>query len=74
MKRRSLLAFFSAAPLVDRPARAQRDMPVVDFIKAVSPDLHAFVGTAPGEFPKAAAALGPDPRPALPLGANEVLG
>jgi hypothetical protein len=49
-------------------------MPVVDFIKAVSPDVHAVVGTAPGEFPKAAAAVGPDPRPALPLGANEVLG
>ena len=74
MKRRSLLAFFGAAPLVSRPARAQRDMPVVGFIKAVSPDARAFVGRASGEFPKAAAALGPDPRPALLLGANEVLG
>jgi putative ABC transport system substrate-binding protein len=42
MKRRSLLAFFGAAPLVSRPARAQRDMPVVGFLNPVSPDTYAF--------------------------------
>src|SRR6185295_11487741 len=42
MKRRSLLTFFGAAPLLGRPARAQRAMPVVGFMNPVSPDTYAF--------------------------------
>jgi len=39
MKRRSFLACFGAAPLVSRPARAQRDVPVVGFMNPVSPEV-----------------------------------
>ena len=46
MKRRSLLAFFGTAPLVSRPARAQREVPVVGFMNPVSPDTHAFNAVA----------------------------
>src|SRR4051794_24284382 len=47
MKRRSLLAFFGAAPLVvSRPAHAQREMPVVGFMNPVSPDTYAFNAAA----------------------------
>jgi putative ABC transport system substrate-binding protein len=42
MRRRSLLAFFGAAPVLSHPARAQRDMPVVGFMNPVSPDTYAF--------------------------------
>ena len=46
MKRRSLLAFFGTAPLVSRPARAQREVPVVGFMNPVSPDTYAFNAAA----------------------------
>ena len=42
MKRRSVLAFFGAAPLASRPARAQRDLPVVGFMNPVSPATYRF--------------------------------
>jgi hypothetical protein len=41
MKRRSLLTFLGAAPLVGRHARAQRAVPVVGFMNPVSPDTYA---------------------------------
>jgi hypothetical protein len=41
MKRRSLLTFLGAAPLVGRRARAQRVLPVVAFMNPVSPATHA---------------------------------
>ena len=59
MKRRSLLACFGAAPFVSRPARARRELPVVGFMLVIN------LNTA--------AALDLDPRPALPVSANEVI-
>ena len=42
MKRRGLLMFLGAAPLLGRPALAQRVMSVVGFMNPASPDTDAF--------------------------------
>jgi len=46
MRRREFLAFFGAAPLVARRARAEALMPVVGFLNPVSPDTYAFNAAA----------------------------
>lgn len=42
MRRRKLVAFFGAAPLLVRRASAQRAMPTVGFMNPVSPETYAF--------------------------------
>jgi putative ABC transport system substrate-binding protein len=42
MRRRNVVAFLGAAPLMTHRARAQRAIPVVGFLNPVSPDTYAF--------------------------------
>ena len=88
MKRRSLLTFLGAAPLVGRHAHAQRAIPVVGFMNPVSPDTYVFNADAfrerlaeagfvdgrnVGIEYRRASALGLEPRPSFLALADEVI-
>ena len=73
MKRRGLLTFLGAAPLLSRPARAQRAMPVVGFMTPVSPDTCAFNAAAFREGLAEAAVCRFESRPSFLLLADEVI-